>query len=317
MVEQPNLFWFGLVLWVSGSAFLLMLLSSRIAIKPDLTQQYDFDPILSDRLRQVGINSWLGLQRQAALTPRGIQQIRKGSLAKLSFQELEHLAQTLDWTLEELLQTYGVPFPSLEKVFQDVAKLHQNSQAVDQENQHLQTQLQATQAQLEAAIVQTQQLQERITLLEGEMQRRENLWQTNLEDANNQVLQLQQQCRRLRTEAQQQASITSKEVIESSFLVLQTLLMNFPTARVMVAAKPNLPARNFIPLFMPLDNLLQDWGYEPIGNAWDKVIFDPQLHQSDEPNVLEGELVYVRFVGYRDGDRILCPAKVSRTLPLP
>ena len=27
------------------------------------------------------------------------------------------------------------------------------------------------------------------------------------------------------------------------------------------------------------------------------------------------ELVYIRFVGYREGEQILCPAKVSRTLP--
>jgi hypothetical protein len=116
---------------------------------------------------------------------------------------------------------------------------------------------------------------------------------------------------------QQQAQLSAKDVREASFNALQTLLMNFPTARVMVATKPNLPARNFMPLFMPLDNLLQLWGYEPIGEAWEKVLFDPQLHQSDDPGLMEGELVYVRFVGYRDGDRVLCPAKVSRTLPLP
>ncbi|MEM8640092.1 MAG: hypothetical protein AAGG51_14940 [Cyanobacteria bacterium P01_G01_bin.54] len=317
MVEQPNLFWFGFVLWAGGSAFLLSLLSGKIAVKPDLSQRYAFDPVLGDRLRRLSIEGWAAFQRNAGLTSRQLKQVRQGYLDSLSFQELQHLAQTLDWTLEELLQAYGVPFPSLESVFQDVAKLHEQGETVSKENQQLQTQLLSTQAQLEAAIAQTQEHQERISLLEAEMQRRENLWQTNLEDANNQVLQLQQQCRRLRDEAQQQATLSTQTVIESSFVVLQTLLMNYPTARVMVAAKPNLPARNFIPLFTPLDNLLQNWGYEPIGTAWDKVIFDPRFHQSDEPNIHEGELVYVRFVGYRDGDRVLCPAKVSRTLPLP
>ncbi|MGB0563530.1 MAG: hypothetical protein ACPGVO_17255 [Spirulinaceae cyanobacterium] len=317
MIEQPNLFWFGFVLWAGGSAVLLSLLSGKITVKPDLSQRYEFDPVLSDRLRHVGIEGWAAFQSQASLTSLHLKQVRQGRLDALSFKELQHLAQTLDWSIEELLQTYGVPFPSLESVFQDVARLHEQGQVVAQENQQLQLQLQNTQAQLEAAIAQTEQHQERISLLEAEMQRRENLWQTNLEDANNQVLQLQQQCRRLRDEAQQQAEITSRDVIESSFVVLQTLLMNYPTARVMVAAKPNLPARNFTPLFMPLDNLLQTWGYEPIGTAWDKVVFDPRFHQSDESSIHEGELVYVRFVGYRAGDRILCPAKVSRTLPLP
>jgi hypothetical protein len=39
------------------------------------------------------------------------------------------------------------------------------------------------------------------------------------------------------------------------------------------------------------------------------------LHQPDVEDITEGELVYIRFVGYREGERILAPAKVSRTLP--
>jgi hypothetical protein len=33
------------------------------------------------------------------------------------------------------------------------------------------------------------------------------------------------------------------------------------------------------------------------------------------PDIQPGEAVYVRFVGYRDGETVLVPAKVSRTLP--
>jgi molecular chaperone GrpE (heat shock protein) len=83
----------------------------------------------------------------------------------------------------------------------------------------------------------------------------------------------------------------------------------------MTEAKPNLPAKNLIPLLTTLDDLLESWGYEAIGKPWEQVSFNPQLHQPDSDEIGEGDLVYVRFVGYRKGEKIFCPAKVSQTLP--
>jgi hypothetical protein len=119
----------------------------------------------------------------------------------------------------------------------------------------------------------------------------------------------------LREELQQQASQLRTDDRDSSFEQLQTLLTNYPTARIMVQSKSDLPAKNLVALFTPLENLLKSWGYELIGTPWEQVPYDPQLHQPDADDIAVGELVYIRFVGYQDGDRILCPAKVSRTLP--
>jgi hypothetical protein len=99
------------------------------------------------------------------------------------------------------------------------------------------------------------------------------------------------------------------------FEQLQTLLVNYPTVAKAVQAKPEMPAKNLVPLFTPLANLLQQWGYESIGAPWEAVAFNPQWHQPDVPDIQPGEAVYVRFVGYRDGETVLVPAKVSRTLP--
>ena len=129
------------------------------------------------------------------------------------------------------------------------------------------------------------------------------------------IEQLRQQCLRLREELQQQASQLRTDERDSTFEQLQTLLTNYPTARIMVQSKSDLPAKNLVALFTPLENLLKSWGYEPIGTPWEQVPYDPQLHQPDADDIAVGELVYIRFVGYRDGDRILSPAKVSRTLP--
>jgi hypothetical protein len=99
------------------------------------------------------------------------------------------------------------------------------------------------------------------------------------------------------------------------FAQLQTLLVNYPTVAQAAQANPAMPAKNIVPLFTPLENLLKQWEYEPIGQPWAQVEFDPQLHQPDVADIQPGESVYVRFVGYRDGTDILVPAKVSRNLP--
>ncbi|CAA9244931.1 hypothetical protein AVDCRST_MAG92-1732 [uncultured Coleofasciculus sp.] len=126
---------------------------------------------------------------------------------------------------------------------------------------------------------------------------------------------LRTECLQLREALQQQRIELTTEFQHSTFQQLQTLLTNHPTVQKLVELKPDLPAKNLISLFISLDNLIESWGYESIGKVWEKVAYNPQLHQPDTGDIEVGELVYIRFVGYRKGDRILAPAKVSRILP--
>jgi molecular chaperone GrpE (heat shock protein) len=126
---------------------------------------------------------------------------------------------------------------------------------------------------------------------------------------------LQQQCLRLRHELQQQKTQTMADCRDTVFEQLQPLLTSYPTAQKMVDANPDLSAKNLVALLTPLDTLLQHLEVEPIGAAWQQVSYDPQLHQPDTDDLTPGDPVFIRFVGYRQGDRILCPAKVSRSLP--
>jgi len=103
---------------------------------------------------------------------------------------------------------------------------------------------------------------------------------------------------------------------QETFTQLQPLLTSYPSVRQMASAKPDLPARNVVSLFTVLDNLLAEWEIQQIGGVWQPVAYDPQLHQPDVADINPGEVVYVRFVGYRSGETILCPAKVSRALPV-
>ena len=126
---------------------------------------------------------------------------------------------------------------------------------------------------------------------------------------------LRQEGLRLHEELQQQRNELTSQFRASAFEHLQTLLTNYPSIQQMVSVKPELPAKNFMTLFTPLDNLLKEWGYEQIGKPWEQVPYNPQIHQPDAGDIAQGELVYVRFVGYQHQEHILCPAKVSRTLP--
>ncbi|ALB39559.1 molecular chaperone GrpE [Anabaena sp. WA102] len=134
-------------------------------------------------------------------------------------------------------------------------------------------------------------------------------------DTEHKIKELEIQCQRLREELKQQSQQLQSDFQHETFTQLQTLLSNYPTVKKMALAKPDLPAKNLVSLFTSLDNLITNWGYTAIGETWEQVNYNPQLHQADSDDIQEGELVYVRFIGYQDGDKVLYPAKVSRTLP--
>ena len=129
------------------------------------------------------------------------------------------------------------------------------------------------------------------------------------------IVALTQQCQRLREEFKTQAAQVQADAIEGGFEQIQTLLTQYPSVRKMVESQPDLPARNIVALLTSLENLVKFWECRAIGKPWGTVPYDPQLHQSDVGNIRVGESVYVRFIGYQKGDRILISAKVSRTLP--
>ena len=134
-------------------------------------------------------------------------------------------------------------------------------------------------------------------------------------DTEQKIEELEIQCQRLREELKQQSQQLQSDFQYETFTKLQTLLSNYPTVKKMALAKPDLPAKNLVSLFTSLDNLITNWGYNAIGETWEQVNYNPQLHQADSDDIQEGESVYIRFIGYQDGDKVLYPAKVSRTLP--
>lgn len=129
------------------------------------------------------------------------------------------------------------------------------------------------------------------------------------------VEELTKECLVLKKQLEDSTAEVRLDERSRTFRELQTLLTNYCSVRAAVQVNPQLPASNIVSLFVPLDNLLASWGIEPLGQVWEQVPYNPQLHQADVNDIAEGELVFVRFVGYKNGSRILCPAKVSRTRP--
>lgn len=205
------------------------------------------------------------------------------------------MAWMLDGGLTAAIVGLGVTYWRSQRIAQSIqARLQHDLETLKQTSQQIQQDLE-------------QRLQATIETLQTTQREK-----AALED---QAEALKQQCLRLRSSLEQQATQVQQDTQIAAFEQVQMLLTQYPSVRHMVEGKPDLPARNVVAMFTPLDNLLKFWGCQPIGSPWEAVAYDPQLHQADSDDLQLGEPVHIRFVGYRQGDRILIPAKVSRTLP--
>jgi len=125
------------------------------------------------------------------------------------------------------------------------------------------------------------------------------------------LLDLQHEYDRLQQQLAQQRQDLWQEFQQSSVQVLESLLLQLPTAAYAAQQNPQAPAVKLLPLLRPLDQLLQAWGIEPIATVGAEVPYDPQQHQLMAGVAQPGDRVKVRYTGYRQGDRLLYRAKVS------
>lgn len=122
---------------------------------------------------------------------------------------------------------------------------------------------------------------------------------------------LKQEYHRLQQQFAAQRQTLLQEFQQSSVQVLESWLLQWPTAAYAVTQNDQLPAIRLLPLIKPVEKLLQQWGIEAIASVGDELAYDPQSHQLMSGTVQPGELVRVRYVGYRQGDKLLYRAKVS------
>ncbi len=127
-----------------------------------------------------------------------------------------------------------------------------------------------------------------------------------------QIADLQTEYQRSQQQLAQQQELLQQKFQESILQVLESLFLQFPTAAYKAQENPQLPAVKIIPLVQkPLDQLLQAWGLEAIAVVGAEVPYNPQEHQLMDGNLAPGEIVKVRYTGYRQGNKLLYRAKVS------
>ncbi len=122
---------------------------------------------------------------------------------------------------------------------------------------------------------------------------------------------LQREYDRLQTQLTIQRETLLQEFQQSSLQTLESWMLQWPTAAYAAQQNPTAPAVKLLPLVRPVENLLTQWGIEPIGQVGATIGFDPQQHQVMGTIANPGDPVQVRYVGYRQGDRLLYRAKVS------
>ncbi|MBW4628017.1 MAG: nucleotide exchange factor GrpE [Brasilonema octagenarum HA4186-MV1] len=129
------------------------------------------------------------------------------------------------------------------------------------------------------------------------------------------IAELKKEYERSQQQMQQQRQVLLQEFQQSSLQLLESLLLQFPTAAHKARENSQLSAINIVPLVQkPLDRLLQQWGVEAIAPVGAELPYDPQVHQLLEGTAQVGELVKVRYIGYHQADKLLYRAKVS---PIP
>lgn len=128
---------------------------------------------------------------------------------------------------------------------------------------------------------------------------------------------LKREYQRLQTQLEHQRQTLMQEFQQSSLQALESWLLQWPTAAYRAKENPQLPAVNLLPLVRPMEKLLQQWRVEAIAPVGAELAYDPQLHQLLEGTAQPGNLVKVRYTGYRQADKLLYRAKVSPISPSP
>jgi len=124
---------------------------------------------------------------------------------------------------------------------------------------------------------------------------------------------LEQEYNNLQKKLEQQKQFLMQEFQQSSLQILESWLQQWPTVRQKAKQNPHLAAIKILPLLRPVEKLMEHWNVESIAPVGAEVPFDPQLHQLMEGYAQKGEMVKIRYTGYRQGDKLLFRAKVSPT----
>ena len=121
----------------------------------------------------------------------------------------------------------------------------------------------------------------------------------------------QQEYQKLQLKMLWQQEFLAAEFQKASLETIESWLLQWPTAVAAVHKNPQLPAERLLTLVKPIEQLLRQWDIKTIASVGEELSYDPQYHQLLKGTAEPGELVKVRYVGYKQEDKLLYKAKVS------
>ena len=132
------------------------------------------------------------------------------------------------------------------------------------------------------------------------------------QESSKEITDLKKEYERLQNKLENQEQLLLSQFQQSSLQIIESLLIQFPTAASRAKENRQLPAANIIPLIeKPITRLLQEWGIKAIAEVGTELPYEPEIHQLIEGNAQPNEKVKIRYTGYRQGDKLLYRAKVS------
>lgn len=131
------------------------------------------------------------------------------------------------------------------------------------------------------------------------------------ENVNSALAACQQEYHKLQQEMLQQQEFLETQFQQASLSTIESWLLQWPTAVTAVQKNPQLPASRLLALVEPVEQLLKQWNVETIAVVGEKLAYNPQYHQLIKGTAQPGDLVEVRYVGYKQEDKLLYKAKVS------
>lgn len=132
------------------------------------------------------------------------------------------------------------------------------------------------------------------------------------QESSQEITDFKKEYERLQNKLENQEKLLFSQFQQSSLQILESLLIQFPTAAVKAKENRQLSAANIIPLIeKPITRLLQEWGIEAIAQVNTELPYEPEIHQLIEGNAQPNQKVKIRYTGYRQGDKLLYRAKVS------
>ena len=127
----------------------------------------------------------------------------------------------------------------------------------------------------------------------------------------SQIESLKQEYQRLQQEIEVQKQHLEQKFQQTSIQTLESWLLQWPAAAAAVKNNSQLSGSKLLPLVKPIEKLLARWGVEEIGAVGEELAYDPQCHQLIAGSANPGDLVKIRYLGYRHQNKLLYRAKVS------